>query len=149
MKKITVISIGILFVWFTIDITGFTIGKIILVVSAFKDEPIDILWWGVFIAALILFIFKEKIGKYIMLAFLAIWAFIQGKIYFRDEEGIQGYYNFFYNEGTHRLIPASDSFLVKDTYHIFIDLFILISLVCITIFILEGLIKSKKYKIKK
>ena len=137
MKKIATISIGVLFTWFTLDITGFAIGEFILVVSAFKDEPIDILWWGFFVIAFILFIFKYKIGKYIMLVFLVIWAAGQGAIYFRDKEGIQGYYNFFYKEGTHRLIPASDLYLIKDTYHIFLDFFILVSLVCVIIFILK------------
>jgi hypothetical protein len=143
MKKTAIIAIGILFTWFTLDITGFAIGEFILVVSAFKDEPVDILWWGFFIIAFILFIFKDKIGKYIMLVFLVIWAVGQGAIYFRDKEGIQGYYNFFYKEGTHRLISASDLYLIKDTYHIFLDFFIFLSLVCVIIFILKRLKKSR------
>lgn len=146
MKKITAIIIGVLFVWFTLDITGFVVGNFTLVVSAFKDEPIDILWWAIFLVGFILFIFKDKIGKYFMLVFLAIWGlFIQAPIYFGSKEQIAGYNNFFSNERTHRLIPASNSFVIKDTYHIFLDLFILISLGCVIIFTIQGF-KNRRAK---
>jgi hypothetical protein len=138
-RKLTIITIGILLFWFTLDITGFVIGEFTLIVSAFKDEPIDILWWIIFIVTFVVFILKDKIGKYVMLVFLIIWTFIQGAIYFRDKEGIQSYYNYFYKEGTHRLIPASDLFLIKDTYHIFLDLFIAVSLVFVIIYIIKDI----------
>jgi len=144
MKKLTIIVIGILFVWFTLNMTGFAIGKFILVVSAFKGEYIDILWWFIFIIVFIIFVFKDKIGKYIMSLFLIIWAFIQGAIYFRDQDGIQSYYNYFNEEGTHRLILVNSSFLIKDTYHIFLDIFILFSLVCVIILIMKKLKNSTK-----
>jgi len=144
MKKYVIIVVGLLFTWFTLDMTGFAIGKFILVVSCFIDDnPMDAVWWGIFIIVLILFIFKEKIGKYAMLVFLTIWAVLQGSMYFRTKEKIQSYYEFFHNEGTHRIIPTCDSFLVKDTYHIILDVLILVSLVFIIIFISKGFNKPK------
>ena len=47
MKKITLLMIYLLFIWFTLDITGLKIGSSLIVSSAFKDEPID-LFFGLF-----------------------------------------------------------------------------------------------------
>ncbi len=143
MKKIVIIALGILFVWFTLDITGFAIKDFVLVISAFKDEPIDVVWWAIFLIATVLFIWKDKIGKYIIAAFLVIWAFIQCRMYFIGEQGIKSYNNYFINEGTHRILPTSNTFLVKDTYHIFLDILILFSLICVFIFVVKSLAKSR------
>ena len=144
-KNISTIIIGILFFWFTLDITGFSIGNFTLVVSCFVDNNfMDFIWWCVFIVGISLYIFKDKIGRYFMLVFLVIWAFIQGSIYFRTIERIESYNNYFDSWGTHRLFPTSDTFIIKDTYHIFIDVLILASLVSLIVFIIKGVRISKR-----
>jgi hypothetical protein len=138
-KKRTIIAIGILFAWFTLDMTGFTIGNFTLVVSAFADDSfVDVIWWGIFVLGFSLFIFIDKIGRYFMLLFLGLWAYVQCAIYFRTIERIESYNNYFKSQGTHRLFPAFDTFIIKDTYHIFIDIFILASLICLIVFIIKG-----------
>jgi len=147
-KKTTTIVVGITFAWLTLNLTGFSIGNFRLVLSCFVDEPIDFAFWCVFAIGLYLFIFRDKIGRYFLLAFFAVGAFIQTAIYFRTPERIESYNNHFNNHGTHRLFPTSDTFIIKDTYHIFIDVLILASLICLTIFIVKGFKNRNQIKTK-
>ncbi len=135
MKKWVTIVTGILLFWFMLVITGFSLGPSIFVVSALTDEPIDILFFVLFVVCYIVFIWKDKVGKYILLVFLFGWSCMQYEKYFMSSERIQSYNEYFLREGTHRIFPVSDSFLVKDTYHLCLDIFILAALVCLLIFI--------------
>jgi len=133
-KNISIILIGLLLLWFSLDITGFSAGKNIFVVSAIIDEPIDILWWFIFIICFISFIAKERIGKYAMFAFLLCWGFIQFPIWFnQNSENILSYNNFF--ASTHHIIKPSNEQLIKDTYHIILDILILTGLINIIVYI--------------
>lgn len=142
MKKITNIFVGILFCWFILDITGFEIRDFNLVVSAIKDEPIDILWLLIFAVVFSLFVFKEKIGKYALSIFMSVWAFIQFSMYFKTQQQIESYNNFFAKENTNYIIKPVSTFLIKDTYHLILDLLIAISLSLLVIFIIKS-IKEK------
>lgn len=146
MKKVTIILLGILFTWFTLDITGCAIGRFVLVTSAFQDEPIDILWWAIFLIASCLFVWRDRIGKYVLAAFLGIWGSIQYQMYFMGKQSIARYNAFFQGQGTNRILPVSDTFLAKDTYHLFLDVLILSSLICIVVFILRQsrMLRGKK-----
>ena len=138
MKKTTNIWVSVLFFWFTLDISGVKIGNFYLVESAIKDEPIDIIWWVIFIICFIIFIAKDNIGKYILLSFVSIWCFIQYSMYFTSEKRIDRYNSFF--KETHHIISSSNKFLIKDTYHIFLDLFLFVVLINLIAFA----IKSKR-----
>ena len=138
MKKTTNILVSVLFFWFTLDISGVKIGNFYLVESAIKDEPIDIIWWVIFIICFIIFIAKDNIGKYILLSFVSIWCFIQYSMYFTSAKKIESYNSFF--KETHHVISSSNKFLIKDTYHIFLDLFLFVVLINLIAFA----IKSKR-----
>lgn len=138
MKKIMNILISVLLFWFTLDILGMKIGNFYLVESAIKDEPIDIIWWVIFVICFIIFIMKDTVGKYILLSFVLIWCFIQYSMYFKAPKQIENYNRFF--KETHHIISTSDKFLVKDTYHIFLDLLLFVVLINLIIFI----VKAKK-----
>ena len=103
--------------WFTFDITGLKFGKIKIVTSAFVDEPIDFVFYLIFIASIVCFVLKDKIGKYMLLIFLLLWGTFQLTVYFKSGESIAAYNNAFAD--THHIIAASNDLLVKDTYHIF------------------------------
>lgn len=137
IKIIALVFLGILFIWFTFNITGLKIGQTKIVTSAFVDEPIDFIFWLIYLLAIIVFIFKDKLGKYIVAIVLLAWACIQYSMFFKSKEGIKSYNNFF--SDTHRIIPALDNFLIKDTYHIFLDIFILFALISVIIFIITKL----------
>lgn len=138
MKKIINVLVSVLFFWFTLDILGVKIGYFYLVESAIRDEPIDIIWWVIFIICFIIFIVKDKIGKYVLLSFVSIWCFIQYSMYFSSTKRIESYNNFF--KETHHIISPSNNFLIKDTYHIFLDLFLFLVLTHLVTYI----VKSKR-----
>lgn len=144
LKIVALCIVGVLFVWFTFDMTGLSFGQTILVTSAFIDEPIDFVFWLIFIAAFVLFILKDTVGKYVLSAFILIWGIIQYSMYFSSTEGIASYNEFF--SDTHHIIPSSDSFLVKDTYHLFLDIFIFLALAILIAFTVVSIIKSRKSK---
>lgn len=138
MKKTTNILVSVLFFWFTLDLSGMKIGNLNLVDgSCINDEPIDVVWWVIFLICFIIFILKDKVGKYILLSFVSIWCFlIQYPIYFRSAKRIEDYNNYF--KKTHHIIPPSNNFLIKDTYHIFLDLFLFIVLISLIVFIIKS-----------
>lgn len=145
--KIAVLCIvGILFIWFSFDMTGLSFGQTKLVTSAFIDEPIDFVFWLIFLALFVLFILKDNIGKYVLSAFVLVWGIIQYSMYFKSTEGITNYNEFF--SDTHHMIPASDNFLVKDTYHFFLDIFIFLALAVLIAFTVVSIMKNSKSKMK-
>jgi hypothetical protein len=131
-KRIALAAMLALLIWETFNMTGLSIAGQTLVVSAFIDEPIDVPFIIIYGAAICLFVWRERIGKWVCLAWLSLAALVQGALYFRRD--FSGYYAFFANENTHRVFPPSDAFLVKDTYHIIIDILILAALVSVIAF---------------
>ena len=140
-KIVTITILGLLLIWFTFDITGLKIGQTKLVTSAFVDEPIDFVFWLIFIGSIVLFILKDNIGKYVIAGFIFLWGGIQLSIYFKSESGIESY-NHFFSE-THHIIEASESFIVKDTYHLILDVLILLSFISAISYIILKL-KAKR-----
>lgn len=144
LKIVALGIVGILFIWFTFDMTGLSFWQTKLVTSAFIDEPIDFVFWLIFIASFVLFILKDNVGKYVLSVFILIWGIIQYSMYFSSTKGIASYNKFF--SDTHHIIPVSDNFLVKDTYHLFLDIFILLALAILIAFTVVSIIKSRKSK---
>ena len=135
-KIVTIVALSLLLLWFTFDITGLKIGQARLVTSAFIDEPIDFVFWLIFIGSIVLFILKDTIGKYVIAGFILLWGGIQVSIYFKSKSGIARYNQFF--SDTHHIIAASENFIVKDTYHLVLDVLILFALIsAITYIILK------------
>lgn len=110
--------------------------------SAFVDEPIDFVFYLIFIASIVCFILKDKIGKYALSLFLLLWGTFQFATYFKSGESVASY-NKQYAD-THHIIAVSDDALVKDTYHIFLDILILLALVSVISFFLVKIIFNKK-----
>jgi len=144
MKNITIIFTGLLFIWYTLNITGFAFSETLLVVSAIIDEPIDITWYIIFIICFVLFLKRNNYGKYVLLTFLFIFSIIQFPKWFTTNlNSIKSYNNFFRNEGTHYIIAQSKERLIKDTYHTILDILILLSLVTNIIFTIKSKIERK------
>ena len=135
IAKIVVLALlGSLLLWFTFDITGLKIGQTKLVTSAFIDEPIDFVFWLIFIGSIVSFILYDKIGKYIIAVFVFIWGAIQFSIYFKSDSGIEKYNQFF--SDTHHIIAASENHIVKDTYHLILDILIILALMSVILYII-------------
>jgi hypothetical protein len=71
-KIIMLVFLVILLIWFTFDITGLRFGQTKIVTSAFIDEPIDFVFWLVFAACIVLFVLKDKLGKYAITGFMGL-----------------------------------------------------------------------------
>ncbi len=130
MKRIINILLVSLLFWFTLDITGFSIGNSCLVESP-GILSFDTTWWIIFVVCSMLFFLKEKQGKYVLSVFLTVWVIVQYfshwnyTIFGVTERKLSGYNKFFAN--TYHIIPQSDSILIPDLYHIILHI-LLISL---------------------
>ena len=136
MKKYCIVSIVILLIWFSMDMIGFSIGGVILVEAAWNS--IDGVWWLIFLTLSILFIVKDKIGKYLLSIFILLWLFIQffSHWYFTlfgasDKKKIS--YNQFFKE-TYHIMPSSDTMVIPDFYHIVLHILILATLIFLIVF---------------
>jgi len=54
---------------------GFSLGKLVLAQAAWFE--IDGIWNLIFVSLLVLFYMSERIGKYLLLVFLSLWAILQ------------------------------------------------------------------------
>ncbi|ERJ13190.1 hypothetical protein [Haloplasma contractile] len=138
MKKICYVFLCLLLIWFTFDMTGLAIGNILLVEQAIKSDGF---WWFIFIVAILLFIVKEKAGKYVLSIFILLWAIIQYFSHWNytlfgvSDEKLQSYNKYF--KETHQLIPSKETILVPDLYHIILHVLIVINLILLTVFVLR------------
>jgi len=130
-KRLCIVANAALAVWFFLDMFGFSVGGFILVEAAWKD--IDGVWYLIYIGLFALFCLKEKIGKYALSVFLLAWFVIQFSshwyytIFSATESKIAGYNSFFAD--TYKLIPASNSIVIPDLYHIVLHILILTALI--------------------
>ncbi|WP_242964889.1 hypothetical protein [Scatolibacter rhodanostii] len=119
LKKCLFASNIILLAWFFLDMTGVTVGSFNLVESAWKEDGI---FFTIYAGILFLFIKKEKIGKYFLSGWLTMWMATQFfshwfyTIFGASEKKLTAYNQLF--GGTYRFLPASDSLLIPDFYHI-------------------------------
>ena len=140
MKRYINILLDSLLFWFTLDITGFTLGKFCLVESP-GMLSVDTAWWIIFGVCSILFYLKEKQGKYILSIFLIAWAIIQYTSHWNytivgvTERKLKGYNEYFAN--TYHIIPPSDGILIPDLYHIILHILIISLLVLIIVYIFQ------------
>lgn len=140
MKKICIFTMALLFIWFSLDMIGFSIGNITLVEAAWNS--VDGVWWLVFLICSILFIIKDKIGKYMLSVFVFLWAVIQFyshwyyTLFGASEEKIISYNQFF--KETYHIIPSSKTTLIPDFYHIILHIFILVTLFSLIIFFINN-----------
>ncbi|MDE7440128.1 MAG: hypothetical protein K2N23_06450 [Clostridia bacterium] len=141
-KIIALIFSGILLLWFTFDITGLKCGNTKIVTSAFVDEPIDFAFYLIFVVSIVCFMLIDKIGKYVLSVFLLLWGIFQFTAYFKSGESIAAYNKMFAD--THHIVAISNDRLVKDTYHIFLDIFIFLALVSAITFLVIKIISIKK-----
>lgn len=75
MKKRSVIIVCvILLIWFLLDMTGLYFGNEYLVSQSYKDDGI---FFIIYFVVFILFVFKEKVGKYLLDAWLFMWFITQ------------------------------------------------------------------------
>lgn len=138
-KKSCVIANIVLLGWFFLDMVGLYFGELYLVTRSWKEDGIFFL---IFLISLLLFIFKEQVGKYILTIWLGIWLVAQFLSHelFTIIGGGEGKMRYF--EGAVKLIN-SNTLYIPDLYHIILHVLILIALIT-TLLYLKA-IKEKAY----
>ncbi len=145
MKKLCVVSQILLLMWFFLDMTGAYFGDNCLVTRSFKDDGI---YFIIYLIAVLLFITKEKIGKWFVAIWSAMWLitqFLCHEWYTIFNSGFMGslegkFKNF---SGTIRWLEIEGKY-IPDVYHTVLHILILLVLVNMIIYIQ----KTKRHKIK-
>jgi len=141
-KRSCIITNIVLLGWFCLDMVGLYFGELYLVTRSWKDDGIFFL---IFLISLLLFIFKERVGRYILTIWLSIWLVTQFLSHelFTIIGGGEGKIRYF--EGSIKLIN-SDILYIPDLYHIILHVLILIALV--TTLLYSSSLKNKIYMTK-
>lgn len=128
MMIATIIVQAILFVWFFGCICTYTFGKYILVEGE-GIKSAEFVMLCLFSLGILFFWWIPPFGEWFLLGVLLFWFVVQFfchwyyTIFGASEKKLKGYNECF--KDTIRLIPASESKLIPDLYHILLHLFIL------------------------
>lgn len=133
-----------LLIWFFLDMTGFNVGDKCLVTTSYKDDGIFFL---IYLTAVILFITKEKIGKWLLLGWLSMWfimQFICHEWYTIFNGGfmgdLQGKIKYF--SGTMQWLSIDGKY-IPDIYHTVLHILIMAALIVMIIYISKNKNKLK------
>lgn len=134
-KKYCIISNLVLLLWYFLSMTGVYFGDKYLVTSSYKEEWIFMV---IPLIAFIIFIFKEKIGKYILLAWLSMWFIVQ----FLSHEWYTIFGSGFMGSTESKIeyfkdaikFINSETVYIPDVYHVILHIFIIITLIITTIY---------------
>ena len=137
MKKQTCIVFQItLLIWFFLDMTGVYFGDSYLVTRSYQDDGVFFL---IYSATVLLFIFKEKIGKWAVAVFSAFWfitQFLSHEWYTIFGAGVMGTveakYKYFSDAVKWLVI---DGKYIPDVYHTVLHILILTVLITSIIYI--------------
>ena len=133
-RKICLISQIILLVWFFLDMTGVYLKDSYLVTRSYKEDGI---FFIIYLVTVILFILKDKIGKWAVLTWSIIWFIAQ----FASHELVtitgNGYENkSHYFAGALKWLEI-DGVYIPDVYHTVLHILILAVIITTIVFILS------------
>lgn len=133
MKKKYCVCVNILLlVWFFLDMVGVYFEGTYLVTRSWKDDGIFMI---IFAVTLVLFILKERIGKYILVGWQALWLitqFISHEWYTIVGSGEE---KMRYFSGSIKLFYSKSRY-IPDLYHIVLHILIAVSLVLTSLYII-------------
>lgn len=134
-RKYCIIVQAVLLIWFFLNMTGFYFGDACLVTRSYKDDGIFFL---IYLAAVILFIVKEKIGKWVIIIWTAMWfvtQFISHEWYTIFNDGFMGTVESKMEifSGTMHWLKVEGRY-IPDIYHTVLHVLILLVLVSTSIY---------------
>ena len=141
VKGITMILNSVLLIWFFLDMIGVSFGEKQLVTRSYQEDGI---YFIIFALALLSFLLKDTIGKYVLFIWLCLWFVTQfySHWYFTLFGPWDGKRRYFAD--TIKLIPSVNIY-IPDLYHIILHILILFSLGGIIVFLfLSGKRSLKK-----
>ena len=138
-KKMFLICQILLLIWFFLDMTGVYFKDSYLVTRSYIDDG---LFFVIYLATVVLFLIKDKIGKWVVLGWSVIWFIAQ----FMSHELVtitgNGYENkTHYFEGALKWLEL-DGVYVPDVYHTVLHILILAVIVTGAVYVFQR--KSKK-----
>lgn len=138
-KKMFLICQILLLIWFFLDMTGVYFKDSYLVTRSYIDDG---LFFVIYLATVVLFLIKDKIGKWAVLGWSAIWFIAQ----FMSHEFVtitgNGYENkMHYFEGALKWLEI-DGVYVPDVYHTVLHILILAVIITGAVYVFQR--KSKK-----
>ena len=138
-KQYCIILQIMLLLWFFLDMIGFYIGDKCLVTRSYKDDGI---FFVLFFVVVVLFIIKEKVGKWLTVIWLTMWFVIQficHEWYTIFNEGFMGSLEdkMKYFSGTIQWLEIRGRY-IPDVYHTILHILILCVLVCTTIYAIQN-----------
>lgn len=139
-KKHVLIFCSVLLFWFFLDMTGVDFGEKYLVMRSFKEDGI---YFIIYLTALLLFVFKEKIGKYILDVWLLMWfatQFASHWLHTITGRGL-GLNKIEHFKGSLKLFESTRRY-IPDAYHIVLHLLIIMAFAALNIYIIKN--KSKE-----
>ena len=132
-KKYVMISCIVLLIWFLLDMIGVKFGDEYLVSQSFSDDGI---FFIIYVIAILLFIFKEKIGIYILNIWLFLWFITQFFSHWYFTIIGQGLNKIEYFKGSIKLIENTTKY-IPDVYHIILHILIIVAFVSVNIYLLK------------
>ena len=135
-KKYCIILQILLLLWFFLDMTGIYFSNTYLVTRSYKDDGIFFL---IYLAAMLLFIFMEKIGKWAVLVWTSLWFIIQflcHECYTIFGNGIMGTMEkkIEYFSGAVKWLEVEGRY-IPDVYHTILHIFILMVVITSAVYI--------------
>lgn len=130
MKKIyCIITQMLLLLWFFLDMIGLNLGDKCLVTRSYKEDGIFFL---IYLVAVILFVTKEKIGKWFVIGWMTMWFVIQflcHEWYTIFNDGFMGTLDgkIAYFSGTIQWLQIEGRY-IPDVYHTILHILILCAL---------------------
>ena len=130
-KKYCMVANLLLLAWFFLDMVGIYFENTYLVTRSWKEDGIFMV---IFVVALLLFLFKEKIGKYILVGWQSMWLIAQfiSHEYYTILGGGEAKMRYF--SGSVKLLSSENRY-IRDLYHIVLHIFIVIALVSTILYV--------------
>lgn len=144
-NKVCIIPQILLLIWFFLDMIGVYFDDSYLVTRSYKEDGI---WFIIYLIAVLLFVFKEKIGKWAVAVWSSIWFLMQ----FMNHEWITIFGDGFMGKTENKKKFFSESLkwleiedrYVPDVYHTILQIFIL----AVVITSITYIRKTRKSKVK-
>lgn len=144
MKKTCITLQIVLLIWFFLDMIGVYFGDKCLVTQSYKDDGI---WFLIYLVTVILFIVKDKVGKWFVAVWTSIWFIMQflcHEWYTIFSAGImgslEGKIRFF--SGTMHWLTVEGKY-IPDIYHTILHILILLVIISTFIFIKKSKTKQQ------
>ena len=132
-KKYVIITCLVLLIWFFLDMIGVKFGDKYLVSQSFSEDGVFFIIYTILV---LLFIFKEKIGKYVLNICLFLWFITQFFSHWYFTIIGQGLNKIEYFKSSIKLIKSTTGY-IPDVYHIILHILIITSFISLNIYLLK------------